>query len=190
MSNQESAFIISRLWPPESESLEGPMWPRWWRPLKKWESKGASNSWRPPCMAEWVVRRRRRVRKSKVDPYHARIWRLLWELLLLLRSWFWGRITRMLSSFSQYLVQVRRGHLTLCFAKSEREREKKAFLKAVERLGLLLVVLFHPGQAIIFGGEPTQDELFLFYRKFLRDFYIQVIVFSFRSRIKISEYNI
>ena len=69
----------------------------------------------------------------------------------------------MLSSFSQYLVQVRRGHLTLCFAKSEREREKKAFLKAVERLGLLLVVLFHPGQAIIFGGEPTQDELFLFY---------------------------
>ena len=131
MSNQESAFIISRLWPPESESLEGPMWPRWWRPLKKWESKGASNSWRPPCMAELVVRRRRRVRKSKVDPYHARIWRLLWELLLLLllRSWFWGRITRMLSSFSQYLVQVRRGHLTLCFAKSERERERKGLSK-------------------------------------------------------------
>ena len=164
MSNQESAFIISRLWPPESESLEGPKWPRWWRPLKKWESKGASNCWRPPCMAERVVRRRRRrVRKSKVDPYHARIWRLLWELLL--RSWFWGRITRMLSSFSQYLVQVRRGHLTLCFAK--REREKKAFLKAVERLGLLLVVLFHPGQAIIFGNEPIQDELFLFYWNFI-----------------------
>ena len=85
-----------------------------------------------------------------------------------------GRITRMLSSFSQYLVQVRcRDHLTLCFAKSERE---KAFLEAVERLGPLLL-LFHPGQAIIFGTGPMRGQTgyyttphFIFIENLFRDF--------------------